>query len=138
MNARPPGRVSLRWCPVCGRDDRYTDLKKGAGRHFADGKKCPGDPRDLEYVLPRVPEPLPSRHDGTFRAAVAVEVAVRPGLPHLDDSHMTFVGRTVQFGAHTVEQLAELAGLALRDIAQGLPDAMAPHPRPEPEGWMPR
>lgn len=135
MNARPPGRVTLLWCPVCGRDDRITDLKRGAGRHFSGGVKCPGAPEELEYVIPRVPEPLPPLGDGTIRAAVAVEVAIRPSLPHLDEGPLTFVGRTVQYRANDVEQLADFAGVVLRDIALGLPDAIAAHPRPAPAGW---
>jgi hypothetical protein len=131
VNARPPGRVTLLWCPVCGRDDRITDLKRGAGRHFAGGSKCPGEPRELEYVIPRVPEPLPALDAGSISAAVAVEVAIRPGLQHLGDGGLSFVGRTVQYRADTVEQVADLASLVLRDIAQGLPDAIAAHPRPE-------
>lgn len=130
--------MTLLWCPVCGRDDRYRDLKKGARRHFSEEGKCPGEPIELEYRIPRAPEPLPVFPDGTFRAAVAVEVAIRPGLDHLEPGHLTFVGRTVQYAANDVEQLAELAGLVLRDIAAGLPDAIAPHPRPDREGWMPQ
>ena len=138
MNARPPGRVSLLWCPVCGRDDRYGDLKEGKGRHFYGGTRCLGTPQTLEYVIPRVPEPLPALTEGDIRAVVAVEVAVRPSLPHLDEGALTFVGRTVQYRANTVEQLADLAGLILHDIAQALPDAIAVHPRPDPEEWMGR
>lgn len=136
MNARPPGRVTLLWCPVCGRDDRIADLKKGAGRHFWGGAKCPGEPRELEYVSPRVPEPLPVMDAGVISAAVAVEVAIRPGLPHLGDGRLSFVGTTVQYRADTIEQVADLAALVLRDIAVGMSDAIAVHPRTAPAGWV--
>lgn len=136
MNARPPGRVTILWCPVCGRDDRYRDLKQGAGRHFTAEGKCSGTPQELEYRIPAAPEPLPPYGDGVFRAAVAVEVAIRPGLPHLDDGRITFVGRTVTYSADSVEHVAELAGTILRDIGATIPNNMAAHPRPEPEGWM--
>lgn len=102
------------------------------------GGTCLARREVVEYVLPRVPEPLPGLNDGTFRAAVAVEVAIRPGLQHLGGWSPSFVGRTVAYRANNVEQLAELAGLVLRDIAAGLPDAIAPHPRPDREGWMPQ
>lgn len=102
------------------------------------GGTCTTRWQTQEYVIPRAPEPLPGLDHGAIRAAVAVEIAVRPGLPHLDGGPMTFVGRTVQYRADTVEQVAELAGLVLHDIAAGIPDQMAAHPRPEPEKWMRR
>lgn len=135
MNARPPGRVTLLWCPVCGRDDRYRDLKRGAGRHFSQDGKCSGEPRELEYVVSRAPEPLPGPDVGVIRAAVAVEVAIRPGLPHLSGDPLTFVGHTVQYRANTVEEAAQLAGLVLRDIGTTIDDSIAAHPRPAPLGW---
>ena len=138
MNARPPDRVSLLWCPVCGRDDRYTFLRQARLHNRPDGRRCSGKVEELEYVIPRAPEPLPALGVGDIRAAVAVEVAIRPALPHLSDGPLSFVGRTVQYRADTVEQLAELAGLILRDIASGLPDSIAAHPRPEPDAWVPR
>lgn len=138
MNARPPGRVTILWCPVCGRDDRYTFLRPTRPHNRPDGRRCSGTVEELEYRIPRAPEPLPGLDHGSIRAAVAVEIAVRPGLAHLDDGPMTFIGRTVQYRADNVEQLAELAGLVLHDIAAGIPDSMAAHPRPEPEGWMSR
>lgn len=130
MTARRPDRVSLLWCPVCGHNDRYVPLKEGAGRHYWGGRRCPGEPQALEYRPPRAPEPLPTRTEGAISAAVAVEVAIRPGLDHLGDGPLSFVGRVVQYRADDVETLAELAGLVLRDIAADLPDAIAPAPRP--------
>lgn len=139
---RPPGRVTLLWCPTCGATrltaDRELDSRRPIGVHVGQmGGTCTTRWETQEYVIPRAPEPLPGLDHGAIRAAVAVEVAFRPGLAHLDDGPLTFVGRTVQYRADDVEQLAELAGLVLRDIAAGLPDAIAVHPRPEPEGWMP-
>lgn len=49
MNREPPPTVSLVWCPECGRDDRYNDLKARPGRHFANGVKCPGTPTTVQY-----------------------------------------------------------------------------------------
>jgi hypothetical protein len=137
MTVRPPGQVSLTWCPVCGRDDRYRELGSGAGHHFARGQKCPGAPQEIQYQLSRAPEPLPGP-SGTFRAAVAVEIAVRPGLPHLDDGPISFVGQTVVFNASRVDEVGKLAGRVLQGIAAEIPDRVDAHPRPHPEGWMPQ
>lgn len=138
MNARPPGRVTLLWCPVCGRDDRITDLKRGAGRHFSGGSKCPGAPQELEYVIPRVPEPLPGAEDGTYRAAVAVEVVIRPAPPHLREEtyRVAFVGQTMMLHANTAEELALLVEASADLITQQVGDQVAVHPRPAPPmGW---
>jgi hypothetical protein len=131
-----PHAVHLLWCPVCGRDDRYTNLKAAPGRHFAGGSLCAGEPQELTYKLPMAPS-LPAPALGAFRAAVAVEIAIRPGLEHLDNGSPTFVGRTVTFSADTIEQLAELSALVLENIAEGMPDSIAVHPRPEPSRSYP-
>lgn len=131
---RAPATVHLLWCPECGRDDRWTYLKQGARRHYNAGALCPGVPQELTYKLPVAPEPAPPV-GAHFRAAVAVEIAIRPGLAHLSGDRLTFVGRTVTFGADDVEQLADLSERILKDIALGIPDALAVHPRPAPHGW---
>lgn len=131
---KPPAAVHLLWCPACGHDNRYGAMARD-GRHYAAGKRCPGTPQELTYMLPVTPEPPPAAEDGTYRAAVAVEVAVRPGLRHIDAHSLTFVGRTVVFGANNVEQLATLSGVVLRNIADVIPDSVAAHPRPAPDGW---
>lgn len=136
--ARPPSRISLLWCPVCGHNDRWTHMSPHAGRHFAGGKKCHGQPRKLEYRIPHVPEPPPGLNAGTFRAAVAVELAIRPGLPHLSDGPISFVGRTVLFNVNSADEVGAFARLVLHDIAAKIPDQVAAHPRPEPKDWMPR
>lgn len=48
-SAAPPPFVDLLWCPVCGRDNRVTELRKGAGRHYSTSKKCPGAPQRVRY-----------------------------------------------------------------------------------------
>jgi hypothetical protein len=142
VNRRPPGRTSLLWCPACGATRQagpeYWALP-GGDVHVSDsGGTCLVQRELLTYVLPHAPEPLPAFADGSIRAAVAVEVAIRPGLPHLGGGTLSFVGRTIQYQANTVEHLAELAGLTLREVAETLPDSIAEHPRPKPERWMPR
>ena len=44
----PPARISIRFCPVCGRDDRFGTL--GLTSHFSYGKKCPGKVRNVYYT----------------------------------------------------------------------------------------
>jgi hypothetical protein len=82
--------------------------------------------------------PRPGLSGDTFHAAVAVEIAVRPGLPHLDDGPISFVSRTVTFNVSRVDEVGEFAGLVLQDIAAKIPDQVAAHPRPRPERWMSR
>ena len=137
MNPRPPARVTLLWCPACGRDDRYNDLKRGAGRHFADGSKCLGEPEEVEYRIPFAPQPPVGQQDGAYRAAVAVQVAIRPGPQHLtDDARMAFVGQTQLLYADTVEELALLVESFAELITNHLGDQIAIHPRPTPPpGW---
>lgn len=43
--------VTLMWCPECGRDDRWTNLKP---KHYWVGKLCPGAPVKLRYSSPEV------------------------------------------------------------------------------------
>lgn len=43
----PPNDVSILFCPVCGRDDRYTPFT-GKG-HFNGGVRCPGTPETVWY-----------------------------------------------------------------------------------------
>jgi len=137
VNARPPGRVHVLWCPACGRDDRYTFLRQYRPHNRPDGRRCSGQVEKLEYVLPVAPSPFPGTQDGTFRAAVAVQVAIRPTLRHLDDSGgTTFVGQTMMLHANTVEELALLVEAAADLITQQMGDRMAVHPRPAPPtGW---
>lgn len=138
MNARPPGRVSLLWCPACGRDDRYTFLRNARPHKRPDGKQCSGKPQELEYVIPRAPEPLPGAQDGSYRAAVAVEVVIRPAPPHLadGDGRVAFVGQTMMLHANTVEELALLVEASADLITSQLGDQVAVHPRPAPPmGW---
>lgn len=40
----PPDAVTLLVCPVCGRTDRWTNMKVDAGRHFSAGSRCLGKP----------------------------------------------------------------------------------------------
>lgn len=43
-----PITFQVRWCPVCGRDDRVNSFSF-RGQHYALGKKCEGVPVTLEY-----------------------------------------------------------------------------------------
>jgi len=48
----PPAQTVLSFCPVCGRNDRWAAF---TGRtHSAGGKRCPGQPVELTYVLSSV------------------------------------------------------------------------------------
>ena len=49
MSAHPPSTVGMKWCPVCGRDDRSFSL--GSKYHSTGGKRCPGTPIPLVYEL---------------------------------------------------------------------------------------
>jgi hypothetical protein len=42
-----PKAVMIRWCPVCGANDRYTTM--GTKYHWALGKRCAGEPLKLRY-----------------------------------------------------------------------------------------
>lgn len=46
----PPIHVSLRFCPVCGRDNRYAAFPL-TGPHISanHGNPCPGKPETLRY-----------------------------------------------------------------------------------------
>lgn len=44
-----PRTITLIWCPACGRDDRYANLKMRPYKHFAEGKECPGTPMRVRY-----------------------------------------------------------------------------------------
>lgn len=43
---KEPPEMMLRFCPVCGRTDRYTSLKD---RHFSLGTRCKGTPVRILY-----------------------------------------------------------------------------------------
>lgn len=43
----PPRRIELKFCPVCGRHDRFSPFT-GAS-HYTSGKKCPGKPLVFFY-----------------------------------------------------------------------------------------
>jgi hypothetical protein len=45
--AAKPGTVTVKWCPVCGRTDRYQ-VFTGKSHHTA-GEKCAGQPEQLTY-----------------------------------------------------------------------------------------
>lgn len=40
MSKSPPSSVTIRFCPICGRNDRYVPFTGKA--HFSGGAKCPG------------------------------------------------------------------------------------------------
>lgn len=46
---KPPEKLTLLYCPVCGRDDRYQPFT--GKRHFAAGIRCNGVLRKLTYTL---------------------------------------------------------------------------------------
>ena len=43
----PPASISIRFCPVCGRDDRFQPFTGKS--HFAMGDRCSGTPVDVLY-----------------------------------------------------------------------------------------
>ena len=51
----PPVQVSLRFCSVCGRTDRYTHLKAQSYHHGKDGKRCPGQVESITYEITKGP-----------------------------------------------------------------------------------
>lgn len=46
MAHEPPVTVTLRWCPECGRWDRYLE-----DAHAVSFKRCPGTVQTLTYEL---------------------------------------------------------------------------------------
>lgn len=47
-----PDEISIRCCPECGADDRFTSL--GSKRHYRFGKLCRGTPHRLVYRFDRM------------------------------------------------------------------------------------
>lgn len=139
MTKRPPQTIKILWCPVCGRDDRYTDLKKGAGRHFADGLKCHGAPEEIIYYPVVAPDPVLITGTASMRATVEVAVTVSPPPPHLPVGEGTAAaraGRVFMFAAQGVEELAEMIEAYADLLGRQVAEQLAAHPRPEPiEGW---
>lgn len=45
---KPPVTLTMRWCPVCGRDDRFKPFTGKS--HFTRGDRCLGKPVVLTYV----------------------------------------------------------------------------------------
>ena len=55
----PPPLVSLRWCPVCGRDDRCSPFTGKS--HWFRGRRCEGQTETVKYGLVRQhPRPAPT------------------------------------------------------------------------------
>lgn len=46
---KPPKAIAMRWCPECGRDDRFTPFTGKS--HFMRGERCPGQPIVVKYAL---------------------------------------------------------------------------------------
>lgn len=45
----PPQTTRLKWCSVCGRNDRFAPF---TGRsHFSKGDRCAGQPETVTYYL---------------------------------------------------------------------------------------
>lgn len=49
-----PPKVSIRWCPKCGRTDRYGSL--GTQKHWHQGFLCKGEPVLVIYTNGKVAE----------------------------------------------------------------------------------
>lgn len=47
MTELGPESVTVKVCPVCGRNDRYTPFTGKS--HFAKGERCPGQPVAVTY-----------------------------------------------------------------------------------------
>lgn len=62
----PPAEVSIRWCPVCGRDDRTRPFT--GKRHARFGVWCTGVPVKLSYTI---------RGTITVPLAKAIEIGAR-------------------------------------------------------------
>jgi hypothetical protein len=128
------------WGRVWGRADvtratRPPRIPVHVGEH---GGTCSGERQILDYAPARAIEPLPGAEDGTYRAAVAVEVAIRPAPPHLRDHtyRTAFVGNTIVLHANTVEELALLLEASADLLVRQVGDRLAVHPRPAPPmGW---
>lgn len=56
----PQAAFTIRWCPVCGRDDRINSFKAA---HYSRGELCRGVPITIEYS--RVPAPIAPVVDDT-------------------------------------------------------------------------
>jgi len=120
-------------------------MKRGAGRHFASDGKCPGEPEEISYMIPRVPEPLPvSSGDGTNEldrlvSVLRVSVIVTPALHHIGrpNETSTRAERVMRLEASHAEQLAVMIGIHGPAMASALGEMIAPHPRPNPhDGWL--
>lgn len=61
----PPASISILFCPVCGRDDRFSPMSAG-GKHYRDGERCLGRPVRIVYGLD-------ATHDSTGRRAAERE-----------------------------------------------------------------
>ena len=48
---KPPAAISIEFCRVCGRDDRFRAFV-GKG-HYHNGTRCPGFPTKIVYGNPR-------------------------------------------------------------------------------------
>jgi hypothetical protein len=48
---KPPERLSLIFCPVCGKDDRYRHLPRERRHRDRDSHLCPGTPERITYTL---------------------------------------------------------------------------------------
>jgi hypothetical protein len=51
MSMQPPTTVNLVWCPECGRDNRFDTLRLDQVTHYSGGKRCPGKPQYLAYII---------------------------------------------------------------------------------------
>jgi len=49
--AEPRPQLTLRWCPVCGRDDQVTYLRVELPHNDPSGRRCPGRVVTLTYAL---------------------------------------------------------------------------------------
>lgn len=48
----PPPEIAIKWCPVCGRDDRYQIFTGKS--HFSGRDRCAGQPVAVVYRHPEI------------------------------------------------------------------------------------
>lgn len=54
MSDKAPDTLTLLVCPVCGKTDRFTHMKR-EGHHFVLGRRCTGIPQAVKYRKDRRP-----------------------------------------------------------------------------------
>jgi hypothetical protein len=87
---KPPATLELRWCPECGRDDRFHALRAHGYRHNTpSGRACPGTVQTLTYT-PRLSHRFTGLNGDGFHYCEdcgVVEVAAREAWETCSGQH---------------------------------------------------